>query len=378
MRAPLIYLDSKDFIDLTDKRDEPEVAPVWNYLLEGVAENRFQLGYSYLHIVEVLNPDSKGHERAQEAYGETIHLLCRGAFPFITDLINGERYPNSGIWMPLDLYSEYNEYFPEDSIKRLINDFLKEDRGLNRGERRRTLSRKNLNNYIKNSNVKTPQEISDLGLSMGMFKKLILDPEKYNSIITKKIYEIASDPRHYSRLISKSKPNENPLFDLIIEMSAPLYDAISGVYDFFREMQEKNSKMITSCENIISICDEIGLGDSDLAKDQKGKIKKVRYDIKNLKISMREDSGILSSPRFEFIDDYLSGMLRQPRRPRNSEMRDIMHLFYAEDVDLVSVDRRLYEIMKNSSSIGNKLVRRLIDLPGRINDLLSASSHSKP
>lgn len=52
-------------------------------------------------------------------------------------------------------------------------------------------------------------------------------------------------------------------------------------------------------------------------------------------------------------------MVKIEKRPQASEVRDLFHLMYAYDVDLISEDSRMGEIIKADSSLRGKVVSKI-------------------
>ena len=223
MRPPLVYLDSKDFIQLTDERDNPEIQEVWKYLTENTRRGRCLLGYSYVHIVEVLNPNSPEHMESQKAYGETIHELCQGAFPFPHDLMSGHRFPNDFIWGPRSILDDFGKITSRKEIRKIIQSEIKKT-GLPRKERRELNRKIRIEELVRKADYDVPASLQRFGVSKTDLKKLILNPEKHRRTFFHHINRMASDPRYYSEAINSIRPGENPFLHEVSKVSCSIPD----------------------------------------------------------------------------------------------------------------------------------------------------------
>lgn len=361
----LIYLDSQDFIRLTDERDKPTINDVYRYLIKAKEEGLIEIGFSFLHILEVLNPDSSGYEKEQRKYGETIYNLTSGCFPVVSDLIKGACYPNNGSWAPSDVASDFKDTVSENGIRKIVRDRLSEN-GLTRAQRRHVSSPAGRAALLKDANLDLPSEFIFLGITESEFRALMLNPTRHRRTFHEKLFRALSDPRYYCECVASTAPGKNPFVFVFKDKFQNIHQAIAEGFRIAREFSERKEQLIKSIDGELQKIrndDPISSAYVEILNDER---KKARRKMPSLKIT---EKAPLNSPCFAFLDHYINRMIIMSREPSPSEALDILHLVYASGVDLMRVDRRMFEIMKGEAAIGQKLVRKVEDVPARVQQL---------
>lgn len=212
LRKVLVYLDSKDFISLTDKRNTPPFDKIWSELNRLKDEGKCEFGYSFLHVTEVLNPNSNGYMTELNDYGETINEFCSGAFLFISDLAEGCSYPNNQVWAPLGVFYGFKDLILRNKFNTQINDAL-EKKGvkLTRQQRKQIQKLKNLKKLLGYIDFYVPAELKFMGSSKADFWKMLIYPERMRKKFHFTILKSVTVPSHYTKLIANAEPNSNPL-----------------------------------------------------------------------------------------------------------------------------------------------------------------------
>lgn len=362
VKKPLVYLDSQDFIRLTDDANDDRIGGVRERLFDLRRKGVCEFGFSYLHILEVLNPDSAGYEAEQKKYGQTIFDLTDGAFPYLNDVISGKSYPNDGIWAPLDILNDFKGLISERKIKDSLREAIADGGLLTRDQIKLALSKRNFAKFVREANLEVPSELALLGATNAEFKSLILHPARHRKRFSRLLVDLFSDPRMYSEMVARVSPDENPLLEKMNAHFEKMYVALTSLIEQHSEAMEQRVELLEKAATLKNAAEKSGLIDNGLA----ALTKKIRQLGSLPSVQSNE---ALKDPRFHFLDTYLARVVKIEKMPTRSEIRDLLHLMYVPEVDLIRVDRRMFEVLKNDRSLKTKIVRRLEDLPDAIEQL---------
>lgn len=362
--APLlVYLDSSDFIDLTRAASDEKIRKLYDHLLDLKAQGVCRFGVSFLHIVEVLNPDSSGFEEDQRRYGGVINSLTDGdSFPFINDAVEGAIFPNEKMWLPRSVSSavlnlDYVKNFWPAARRKAM-----QMPGLSGKMRRQIGSKPWMRELVRKHNVEVPPELAGLGFSFSDFREVLLDPSKHAGRMRDKIFRVLSNPEMFCDVVSRTNPGENPFLKIIKEKERPIHDSITVSILYMKTARQQQKAVEERLRKLQDSLNECGL-DSAL----KGEIKSLKIQMK--KATKIPKSGVadrIGNKDFLYVDHYIDRVMRQDRVRDASEIRDLLHLYYANHVDLIRVDKRMFEMMKGYEPFKHRLVRLLADLPEAI------------
>ena len=239
---------------------------------------------------------------------------------------------------------------------------------LTRQQRRLVKAQKGRKQLVAGANLATPPELKGLGFTQSEFARLFVNPVRHRKKFTQRVLSLLTDPRHYSEMVASVRPGENPLAADIGHRFHKITKSIQDSFDSWRELIEKQKALLSKTDELLAR----HKGNAAVEAELRAMKRKAKGGLKEIKIT---DSKELSAPRFAFLDTYVNRMLNISKRPLSSETLDLLHLFYAEDVDLIRVDKRLFEILKTDVSVNEKLVRRIDDLPELIEKRHVAKAH---
>ncbi|WP_421702302.1 hypothetical protein [Aliiroseovarius sp.] len=328
---------------------------------EGVAE----FGISLLHVAEVLNPDNRDYSGYHRHTGKVIHALTNGnAFPYLSEALDGSAsFPNGGLWFPKQGVDGLKGLIDEKYIKKTILEQIGSDPAITRQQRRAVTKPKNLAEFFHKSDFELPPLFDVIGFSKRDIAILISSPALKRRDLRDRLMRFLSDPRYYCEAISSVRPGENPVRELLDQFFETakcdllkLQDALREYKDVY-EGAQKNAREIEEIEKR-----HLGAKGSG-TKRAKEQLKQMRRE-KNAIIN-----GIsipLDPERFSYLRSYFEGLYRVDGDSQPSEVIDLLHLGYHSDVDLIRVDGRVAEILKNDPLLKGKLVSRLSDLPKEI------------
>lgn len=370
--APLtLYLDSQDYIRFTDERSTPKVSEVFAYLRDARVAGKVRVGCSYLHIVEVLNPDSAGFSTQQREYGRQIASLANFAFPFISDLFSGVPvdYQNQ-FWGPQKLLSNFKDFASEKGLQKIVREGMCERSGLTRQQRVRMSKPKQRKQLLASMDLPLPPLMAASGVTSAELKGLILNPPVFRKAVSQKIVKWLSDPVYYSEVISTLKPGQNPLDDALKELEEPVHAKLLALIEHARSARKAKDELVHTYKEQMQNLIDVDRKESDYFRKLRREYKALRKQ-KLLK-DVRSDNR-LGHPRFGFLNTYLGRIANMEKPPSLSEVRDIYHLFYAHECDLVRVDRRMAEILKSDRDLSGKLIRSYSDIPNAVENALQLS-----
>lgn len=355
----IVYLDSSDFIAFSAYQLSPKLRQTFYDLIDLKNKGIAEFGVSLFHITEVLNPDSPNHKDYQKHCGEIIYHLCEhNAFPYISDIPLGDKFPNSGLWIPRVGMKNLKNILEPKEIRKLALEYLRENTDLIRKERRLATTPESLASTLLESSAPAPRALEALGISTPDFVQMVRSPHRSRKKFGEKILNYLSDPRYYCEAISSVAPGENPLRALLDDLTKRSQLGLLKMFEASNKMKTLENEM---SENI-GFMREI-FGDSPLVQDLRSDLrsfrKKQRESIDNFSIEF--DDG-----RFLYLKSYFKNIQRVEKPPTPSESIDLLHLAYHREVDLIRADSRMAEIMKADKQLSSKIVAKISDLPDAI------------
>ena len=356
-----VYLDSQDFIAFSKQPLPESQAALFEELVmlreTGVAE----FGVSLFHIAEVLNPDSEGYETYQKHCGEVIYRLTGGAaFPILAEVLEGATYPNGGIWIPKVSVEQLKGLLDPQHVRRMVLERLRDHTSLTRVQRKMAAKPKKLAALAKQIGYELPPLLKMVGLGEAEFRAMLLEPYRMRRSFGDKLFRFLTDPRYYCEAIATVRPGDNPLRSILDGSIAKTQDSMSTLFRMVQESKQSSAKLEETLKGIRTTYALMYGPKSDKVRDIDVQIRKVRRRDKDAVASMALP---LDDERFAYLRTYISGLHRVDREPSSSEAIDLVHLAYHTEVDLIRLDRRMAELVKDDPALREKIVPRLAKLP---------------
>lgn len=368
--APLVYLDTQDFIRFRNNIDDRSVASQYDELKRLRLSGQIRLGYSALQIWEFITPVKEERFVADRTErGELVVDLCgRNAFPFYSDLANGASYPNNGFWMPNGLLRQALDF--DALLEDRFNSFFAE-RGLvlNRKNRRKIKSPAFLKAFIEGKPKSNwPSTGSSdgnpmLGLVLGKYFEGFILGKVSKQALNNKLLGWASDPRSFGALWHEFGDGVNALDEYVYKHLLKIIDSIDGAIIELDRLQALSENMATERAEIAKELIKTGFDKKTVSS-----ILPAVPDIpKALSVDgMGDVKDILGPGRLDHILHYVNKRLTRVGRTQRNDVVDMMHMLYAYDCDYFRCDRAMYNLFSDYAPFSGKLVVSIPDLLDRV------------
>lgn len=380
--APLIYLDSSDYIDFAAKNCPAEKQAVHDFLVERVTSGEIKIAFSFFHVGEVIREFSPQHFDDRLNKARILMSLTKG-LTFKYPLQDFDPLSQDGYWFPeLKLPAELTAR----GLKLQLIEMLQNDPRMgrkSRRERRQMLSRSNLATLIRN--LPDDPDLSALG-------NLALPPEFKG--------------RNVLRDLLLGRVDETFVENAFLKMFADLVLLVGAL-----DGQEKQPSIVSMVNTLFDNIDVQIRRVMEVYDESKTQLGKIRDLEKQIRSTRSQEFGTLISKEYEemrlrlvtlkrdiahFIQNYepigpkfkkddrlppilgevlpayVKANIRDKRTRGPSDIVDIFHSSYLPFCDLWRGDRRFANILIGSKISGyEKIVPSLSDLPGRIDKMLS-------
>ncbi|MCA2010323.1 hypothetical protein LCM17_02410 [Cereibacter sphaeroides] len=370
-QAPLVYLDTQDFIRFRDNRNDASVAAQYAELKSLRRSGRIRLGYSALNIWEFITPARKAEfvqDRTER--GELVVDLCGlNAFPFYSDLATGAHYPNNGLWMPAGLLSKAQDF--DKILKEKIKDFLAA-KGIaaNRDFRRKLKSPSFLRSLRhefsghEDSSLPVSSDINPMiGLIIGKYFEGYLLGKISSRMLNRKLVGWASDPRSFGSLWHEFGGGVSALDEFVYKYLIKIIEIIEEVILRLDEISEIKKKLQGERSKIMADMVRAGF-DRRLAKSLLPRMPVVEDDFQFAPGEFNLDA--FGDGRLEHVVHYANKRIARVGRTQRSDVVDMMHMLYAYDCDYFRCDKAMFNLFADFPPFSGKLVASIPDLLDRI------------
>ncbi|GLQ39395.1 hypothetical protein GCM10007908_30150 [Rhizobium albus] len=371
MKPLRIYLDTSDYARLYKSKPGDSIDQVLNFLEENIQRGTIEIGYSYWVVTELIQDGAEDYAEDRFERGSIIRRLCgSNAFPYLTDLVNGARFPNGGYWMPLDTVSSLSV----SPMAASMRDKIKGDPRLNRSLRRKLATRSGLQEAFRqyaDGSLLQQSEFPDIPFTPefieGNYLKRYLTGEISEQAVNRKIREWMSDPRIFFRMYYQYGRGKNPLTPIVdgaaetitadLEKFIRLQRDVEDLYSSARISYEKYKFQKLKFEN------NTGLNTSMISL---AKPKKPVFPAPEIKLDE-----IFGLGKSAYINTYLKQATKQAFQFSPSDLVDLLHLRYIFECDLLRCDSKMAAIFRTCPHMpSSRIVAKLEDLPGRIAERL--------
>lgn len=362
-RPTQVYLDNSDLSNLF-KRGSAQTQRIRDELLELKELGSAEFFFSVWHVIEFIQPPPPEYIEEHRAKAKFLYELCgANALPHFSDLLDeSEPLIGKSIWFPQAAIAKISF-----DLKQLYRDQVNKLDGLNRQQRRalrlsaafkiaRSAAR-NLESSITDELPTTEEFLK------GQYLTKVIRGDISEATFARKLAELFSHPPIFYQewYLKGTKPRL--LHDLAKSMEDDLYVLIEKFRDGYEKLIAIEEQRRSAKRQFLELGKRIkalGIEVPPHLEEERRKIE--REKIKTSKVLQ----DIQAPPRLAYIKHYIDHVMRNKQFKR-SDLGDLMHLFYAPDVDLIRVDARMFEIMKNNTYFdSNKMVRTLDELPSRI------------
>lgn len=382
-----IYLDSSDIAALNrvrmiddDQKQDKKLKEIYDYLIEQIDVGNIVIGFSWIHLQELLRPYKPECRDDRINRAKTIKALCGNyAWRYVTDIWRQDIKnialgdPITADEIALSSKREWGVNLDFKSYaKQIIGgylDHLCEQFGLP----------SNYFSSVKNRKNFARQNSSLFNLSAGGLRDLPISKEARKKQVFLKFMNGSMDYTRLGEWLVDALLDPEELLDIVYEKKVgdgtilsrldQLKETMRSIVAALEEQKYKEHDKKLRCELIdqnykdhirrreffLKILNSI----SDEFTDEQLKEIKSNYSLDDFNsiLNTFEGSYLLTRKIFGDGQDLKDG-----------DAGDIVHLWWLPYCDLVRVDRSAYSILKKST-YSDKLVSKLVDLPDRIEEL---------
>lgn len=373
-RPLILYLDTQDYIRLFTEADDGPAHEILEQLLVYRDRGDIVIGYSWAIMLEFITRPTLDFREERVRRGQLVKDICGPhAFPFYSDLKNGARFPNNGIWLT---GSDGKLVTAKDLRRQMEKQYLKtlaEQPGLNRRQLRKLKTKSGMRQLLReNTSIwGTKREdfkgfpVSDEFIESGIMTRF-LKGRCSDAELEERFNRWFSDPAEFSRIVYDyaDKPN---LIDEFFGTN------VKKIEEALRQVQEANRDCDDIAKNIRGKRQElIDIGiDKRIARQLTTPPKRAVLDPSDV-VKKLEDH--LGDGRADHIGHYLVRASQKDYNFKPSDVMDIMQMCYVPDCDLFRCDKAMANLYRDYEPFSGKLVARFTDLPARIESQLCAST----
>jgi len=366
--SPLtIYLDTSDYSHLFYEPPDGPAHQTLKQLLAFRDQGKVAIGYSWATIVEFITKPTSAYRDQRTRRGQLIKDICgRNAFPFLTDLKKGARFPNNGIWLEGQDGKMFTAKWWRSVSRKQYLSVLAEQQNLNRAQRRRLKTESGMRQLLKESAIAWGNKredfagipVSDELIASGIFSRFSKG-QCSDAEFEERVNRWLSDPAEFSRI----------------------YYDYAGKEDFKKEFMETSLDKVETCLQQLhqAIC---GMEDKRKALREElirtgAETRRVREVMRAYKFEVLDSSSVVRSleqevgeGRANHIAHYMLKASRKNYQFSRSDLMDIIQMCYVQDCDLFRCDKKMADLYRDYKPFAGKLVSKFSDLPARIEERL--------
>lgn len=374
----IVYLDTQDYIALSSPNPTNEVNEVAAFLQKCIRDGSVMTGYSMLHISEfITRPLTTEYLPDRRARGRLLKQYCnKNAFPFITDLKEGAKFPNNGTWMPSATFEAFLPKRIDQTIKRELANTIKSVPGLNREGRRKLGNIRGLRAAIGQRSFPFSRAIAnsstfpipDSVVNDRLFERYILG-EISSLTLSDRLTNWTADPENFADLWYQFAGRENFLKEFFQETVDKMQGAIEKLIEFNdtrKAVKAKNEKQVAEIKARL-VSD--GLDSESIRKV----LRPLRRTPKLFKPDYSSIVDKFGKGRLAHLEPFIDAKVNGGNAPKKSDFADVLHLVYAYECDLFRCDLATAHALKDFEPFAGKLVRRFVDLPLAIQSRLEGN-----
>jgi hypothetical protein len=380
MRPVRIHLDTSDYSAMHDAPTGSPVAQIRDKLIEIGRSGRIEIGLSYHVVFEFLQRADPEHRSNRLSRARLLSELCgRNAFPYPTDLGNGHRFSNEGLWQPRITLDDHE-------IEVVVGHFVQavqQDPEATLHARRIVSRRK----YLRRLAEEYPDRVIALaGRNWPvMFGKSMVEDGAFGRYLAAgmsrdeangKLWFFINDPASIYELWFERCNWDCPILERRDNMAEKLVTML----------REFRSTMAGTADLRARITAELNAtGDHALSSDGRSQLLRLRKDIGTFRQEMSSPQQLCEDvPIWKQMFGNESALLaaeilyafeRDKRPIKDSDGIDFVHAMYLPHADLWRGDRAFSHLLKQHRvKFGERIVTTLLELPARIEAELEQQS----
>lgn len=366
-RLPLkFYLDTQDYINFFNQPADGPANAIKRQLIQKREAGQIIIGYSWAIMLEFITRPTDKHREERIRRGELISELCgKNCFPFYSDLRNGAKFPNGGIWMTI---RKGKLFSATDFRKKLLKDYrqtVSEQKQLNRHQRRTLMRSASLPVLLRRSGNtwgRKREDFGDFPVSDEIVESRILERfmkgECSDFEFESRLNKWFSDPSEFSRIAYDYGGHEN----LKDQFFGSALDSLEKSFENFQILLSQREAIKSSFREARKNMEEAGL--SRRTARQITKLPPVEEFDTSVIVRKLED--VVGEGNCDHFGHYISKAIKPNFRFRRSDFFDLLQLCYVQDCDLFRCDKAMAQLFSDYEPFKGKLVGRLSELPDRL------------
>lgn len=353
--------------------NEPQDGPNNQVLADLLAyrdRGEIVMGFSFATIMEFITKPDVTYRPERVRRGQLIKDICGpNAFPYVSDLARGAKFPNGGKWMfSSDEKIVFAKSFKRDMHKALTEE-LASTKGLNRQQRRKFGRKAALAELTRGNGSTWGRKRSDYGnfpVSDEIVESRILERfmkgQCTDAEFETRMNAWLSDPAEFSRIAYDYADKPNMIEATFGKSTDDIEGIVKTVQDTVESFQRLNETQLKTRANLV----QAGIGKSAARKLTKQiSLPELDPDRPNEKLE-----AALGKGRVGHFNHYLAQVMKPGYSFKRSDVMDVMQMCYAYDCDLFRCDKAMANTFRDYEPFNGKLVGRFAELPGRIARLI--------
>ncbi len=367
----VVYLDTQDYGHIFKERGEGPATEVLNKILEYRDQDKVVIGFSWATMLEFITKPTEKFRTERVRRGQLVKRICgRNAFPYLTDLSGNARFPNGGVWMPLNRTKLISAKSVRKKVDVAYDQALAGAKNMNRSQKRRLKAPSVKRQFFREHgttwgtkredfpNLPVSNELLESGVINRFVRGMCSDSE-----FEERMNLWLSDPEEYSRIVYDYADKPNLMDAFLGEHVARVEDAVNKLRAAIRGVELVNAEQAKRRKDLI----DKGVN-RRTAKSLAPSIELSDFDLEDLIIKLEKDIGV---GRAHHIGHYVNAVAFRENKFDSSDLFDILQMCYVSDCDLFRCDKRMEHIYRDYAPFSGKLVKHFRDLPERIESLIS-------
>lgn len=370
--ALIIYLDTQDYINIFNESEDGPSKKVLKDLLSYRDNGDIVIGFSFATILEFITKPNAENRSERVRRGQLIKDICGpNAFPYLTDLARGAKFPNEGRWLHFGREKIISAKAIRLSMEKACASELSKTPNLTRKERRKFQTRSGMKELLRTTGSNWGRKRSDYGelpvsdefIESRVFERF-MKGQCSDTELEQKLNAWASDPAEFSRIAFDY--GDSP--DLIKTHFGAALESIEssavGIQDVLEQQRKLNSAQLARRVAL----KESGMDEAE-AKNLTKQLALPDVDFTNITERLEAAFGKRYVGHFSH---YIAQVMRHGYTFKRSDLMDVMQMCYAYDCDFFRCDKAMAHTFRNFEPFKGKLVARFAELPERIAGRLGA------
>jgi hypothetical protein len=371
MRPIRLHLDTSDYAAMYCAPPGTPAAQVRDELIKLTGSGRIEIALSYHVVFELLQKAEPRFREDRLARARLLKQLCgQNALPYPTDLGEGYRFSQDGLWVP-------RIYLEEIEIERLVEHVIRtiaERPDLNSHERKALSKRKFFVEWLRNNPSKSKWLLEDhwplpFGRSFaesGDFRRYILGDMPQEDA-NKDLRFYITDPVATYETWFETYGRDNPVAERRDQIADKLVLML-------KELKEKADEAAALKKQIKQAVNE--RGENALNTEQRDKLMALGRDVETFRSEIISPDDMSQHPAWvtKFGDNgaqiaaqIFHGLYNQNRDIKRSDGIDLIHAMYLPHVDLWRGDKDFSNLLiTNRVKFCERVVSTLSELLDRI------------